>query len=242
MMNDILNLAEKIGTASGLKFIICIDEFQNISEFDDPLGFQKKMRSFWQKHRNVSYCLYGSKRHMMMEVFTSPSMPFYKFGDIVFLEKISVQNWITFLQKRFTQTEKKIDKTNSKLIAELVDCHPYYVQQLAQQSWLRTDIICNSDIILEAFENLVLQLSLLFQSLTDGLSNSQINFLRALINKVEHLSSQKTLLNYKLGTSGNILKIKKALIRKEIIDIQGSNITFLDPLYKYWLEKYYFKM
>ena len=95
--DDILNLAEKIGTENNLKFVICIDEFQNISEFENPLDIQKKMRSHWQKHKNVSYCLYGSKRHMMMDVFTSPSMPFYKFGDIIFLSKISLNDWIPFI-------------------------------------------------------------------------------------------------------------------------------------------------
>ena len=52
--DDILNLAEKISTENNLKFVICIDEFQNISEFENPLDIQKKMRSHWQKHKNVS--------------------------------------------------------------------------------------------------------------------------------------------------------------------------------------------
>ena len=92
--DDILNLAENIASAKNLKFVICIDEFQNISGFDDPLAVQKKLRSHWQKQQNVSYCLYGSKRHMLMDVFSSPSMPFYKFGDILFLQKISKADWI----------------------------------------------------------------------------------------------------------------------------------------------------
>ncbi|MBN2863577.1 MAG: ATP-binding protein, partial [Bacteroidales bacterium] len=85
---DIIDLPEKLASDRGIKLIICIDEFQNISEFTDPVAFQKQMRAHWQHHHNVSYCLYGSKRHMMMDVFESPSMPFYKFGDIIFLEKI----------------------------------------------------------------------------------------------------------------------------------------------------------
>ena len=86
--DDILNLCEKIAHEKKIKIIICIDEFQNISGFQNQLSIQKKLRSNWQKHQNVAYCLYGSKRHLLMDVFTSPSMPFYKFGDIVFLEKI----------------------------------------------------------------------------------------------------------------------------------------------------------
>lgn len=239
--DDILNMAEKISIDYSLKFVICIDEFQNISEFESPIDIQKKLRSHWQKHKNVSYCLYGSKRHMLMDVFTSPSMPFYKFGDIIFLNKITLEDWIPFLQKRFADYGKKIGNGEASLIAELTECHPYYVQQLAQQAWLRTKIVCTRPIIEESFHDLVLQLSMLFQNLTDGLNKTQLGLLRALTDKIDHLSSQKTILDYQLGTSGNVIKIKKTLIDKEIIDIQGSDTSFLDPLYKFWLTEYYFK-
>ncbi len=240
--DDILNMAEKISRNDDIRLIVCIDEFQNISGFENPLDFQKKLRSHWQLHQHVSYCLYGSKRHMMMDVFTSPSMPFYKFGDILFLEKISLNNWTFYINKRFTDTKKKIDNSAAGLIAELVECHPYYVQQLAQQAWLRTEENCTNDIVCEAFDDLVLQLSMLFQSLTDRLSTSQLNLLNALLKNESQLSSQSVIIEYQLGTSANVLKLKKTLSNNEIIDLQGEKITFNDPLFKYWLKKYYFKM
>jgi uncharacterized protein len=83
---------------------------------------------------------------------------------------------------------------------------------------------------------------MLFQSITDGLNNSQINLLKAVINNVEQLSSQATIIEYQLGTSANVMKIKKSLVNKEIIDIQNDIVIFLDPLYKYWLKKYFFKL
>jgi len=238
--DDILDLAEKISSQNNFKFVICIDEFQNISEFENPLDMQKKMRSHWQKHKNVSYCLYGSKRHMMMDVFTSPSMPFYKFGDIIFLNKILLNDWITFIRERFNDTGKNIGNHEAGLIAELTDCHPYYVQQLAQQSWLRTKSICSAEIVEESFQNLILQLSMLFQNLTDGLNRTQLNLLKALTDKVDQLSSQSTIQSYQLGTSANVVKAKKTLIEKEIIEINGKEISFLDPVFNRWLKDYLF--
>lgn len=239
--DNILNMAEKIAKEKGWKFIICIDEFQNIFTFQNSLAFQKKLRSNWQKHQNTAYCLYGSKRHMLMEVFTSSSMPFYKFGDLFFLDKIKRENWIPFIIKRFDDTYKQINETNAALIADLCECHPYYVQQLAQQCWIRTQQKCNSDIIYEAHQGIVDQLSLLFQSKTEELANSQINFLKALINGVEQFSSKETLDEYKIGSSANVVRVKKALENKEIIDIQGGKISLMDPMYKHWLTKTYFK-
>ncbi len=237
--DDILDLAERIAIKLKKKLILCIDEFQNISEFKDSLGFQRKLRSHWQLHQHVSYCLYGSKRHMLMEVFSSPSMPFYKFGDLIFLEKIKEGEWISFITERFKGTGKTISNIAAESVARLCDNHPYYVQQLSQQAWLRTESICDSDTVQLAFEDLVAQLSMLFQILTDDLTSRQINLLNAIIAGEEKLTSQRVLKNYNLGTSANALKVKRSLHDKEVLDIVGKTITFNDPLYKYWLENDY---
>ena len=239
--DEILDLAENIATEKGIKIVICIDEFQNINYFDEPLAFQKKLRSHWQKHQNVSYCLYGSKRHMLMDVFTSPSMPFYKFGSLMFLDKIPTEYWKDFIQKQFKATGKKIDRQQSSKIAMLVQNHPYYVQQLAQLCWFRTEKEVTDQLITEALESLVLQLSLLFQNLTESLSTTQLNFLKAIINDVKMFSAKETLEKYQLGTSANVNRIKKALTGKEIIDNQGGTIEILDPVFAIWLDTYYFK-
>lgn len=176
-----------------------------------------------------------------MEVFTNSSMPFYKFGDLVFLEKIKKDDWIKYIVSRFTDTNKSISKVNSALIADLADCHPYYVQQLAQQSWFRTENECTAEIIREAHQGIINQLSLLFQSKTEELTNSQINFLKALIDGVTQFSSKETLEEYRVGTSANVVRIKKTLENKEIIDIHSGEIVLLDPMYKSWLNTQYFK-
>lgn len=236
----ILDMAETVAAEKGWKLVICIDEFQNITTFENQLAFQKKLRSHWQKHQHVAYCLYGSKRHMLMDVFTSSSMPFYKFGDILFLEKIHRDSWIPFICSRFKDTQKHINENNAALIADLAECHPYYVQQLAQQSWFRTATDCSEEIIHEAHEGVVSQLSLLFQSKTEELSTPQVNFLKALLDGVEKFSSKNILDEYQLASSANVARIKKALENKEIIDIMTGNILVLDPMYKNWLVTRYF--
>lgn len=240
--DEILNLAENLAKEKNFRFIICVDEFQNISSFGDSLAIQKKLRSNWQKHKNVTYCLYGSKRHMLMEVFTSSSMPFYKFGDILFLQKIEKTALRKFVIKRFKDTGKRIDKNLAEMIVDMAECHPYYVQQLAQLVWLRTSDECTEENVRNAHENLILQLDYLFQKLTDDLSNTQVNFLQAFISGETHLSSKEVINKYKLGTSANVSRIKSSLENKEIVDLFDNSITILDPMYHYWLKHFYFKI
>jgi AAA+ ATPase superfamily predicted ATPase len=240
--DDILNLPENLSRDKKFRFVICIDEFQNIAGFEDHVAFQKKLRSHWQKHSNTTYCLYGSKRSMMMDVFTSSNMPFYKFGDILFLEKITREDWLPFIMKRFKDTGKGINPEAAGAIIDLADCHSYYVQQLAQQAWLRTKRICNSEIVAEAHDGMVLQMSLLFQTITDSLSNTQVNFLKALICGEKQLSSVEVLQTYRLGSSANVTRIREALVSKEIVEVQNKEYVFLDPVYRFWLKKFYFRV
>jgi len=239
--SQILDLAEEIAKKQNLKIVICVDEFQNISYYDEPLAFQKKLRSHWQTHQHVTYCLYGSKRHMMMDVFTSSTMPFYKFGEVIFLEKIHEEDWIPYIQSRFIATGKLIDVESAAKIAQLVENHPHYVQQLAQQVWFRTDKNCTIQLVETAFKDMILQLNLFFQATADQLTSTQLNFLSAILDGVENYSSQEVLKKYRLGTSANIGRIKQALIQKEVLDFLTGSPLFLDPIFKAWLVRDYFK-
>lgn len=239
--DEILDLPQVIANDIKKKIVVCIDEFQNINEYEAPLAFQRKLRAHWQKHTSVSYCLYGSKRHMLLDIFNDYSMPFYKFGDILFLQKISREDWIRFISRRFTDTKKSISDELCGIIADRMKNHPYYTQQLSQQVWLRTSRECTKSIINDSFVSLIEQLSLLFTNVIDSLTPKQISFLIAVSDGVANFSSREVLIKYKLGTSANIKNLRKAALEKDLIDILPGNITEIqDPAFEYWL-KYIYK-
>lgn len=238
--DDILELPHTICQDTGKRIVVCIDEFQNINEYDDPLAFQRKLRSHWQRHTQVCYCLYGSKRHMLLDIFNSYNMPFYKFGNILFLQKIKREEWITFIQERFADSGKSISPESCGLIADLMKNHPYYTQQLSQQTWLRTTTTATPEIINQAFLDIIGQLSLLFSNIIDALTPKQISFLTAIANGVTNFSSKEVLTKYQLGTSANIKNLKKVATEKDLIDIlPGNKIELQDPPFEYWLKHIY---
>ncbi len=167
-------------------------------------------------------------------------MPFYKFGDMLFLEKIGTESWVDFITGKFRATGKSISKENVELICTLADNHPYYVQQLSQQVWLRTDKKCSDEIIHQAHEAIVAQLSLLFVTITESLSSNQVNLLRAIIAGERALSSAEVLSKYRLGSSANVTRSRKSLIEKDILDDKAGILSFQDPMYRHWLDESYF--
>ncbi len=240
--DEVLDLAENVAARHGLKVVVCIDEFQNIAEFADAGYFQKRLRSHWQRHQHAAYCLYGSKRHMMMEVFTNSSMPFYKFGDLMFLEKIATPYLVEFFTKRFADTSKAISGDAAELIARLADNHPYYAQQLAQMSWLRTakGATCDTATVSQAHEALVEQMSLLFLTITESLTTQQLCYLKAFIAGEKSITSVESLNRYHISSSTSASRSKAALIKNDILDNTAGRISFQDPIYAYWLRTQYF--
>lgn len=236
--DEVIDLAENICRAKKIKLVVCMDEFQNISNFDSPLAFQKKLRAHWQKHSRTTYCIYGSKRQMMATIFENPSMPFYKFGDVIFLQKIDTPHWIAFIVQRFKATGKSISEELAERIATLMDNHSYFVQQLAHEVWLAAGKKCRPSDIDEAVENLMNKLSILYQRETDQLSNAQVNFLKALCSGETRFTTADVIHRYRLGSSANVIRVKNALEQKEVIDTMESAVQFSDPMYKTWFRKF----
>ena len=237
-VTDILQLPEKIASDKGIKIVICIDEFQQIAEFSDSKTFQKRLRTVWQLQQNVSYCLFGSKKHLMNELFERRSLPFYKFGDALYLQKIDTEDWVKYICERFDATNKTISPSLAERIAQKVDNHSSYVQQLAWLVWIHTDEVATEENFEEAWQDLLDQNTPLFEKQTENLTGYQLNFLRAIIDGVsKEFTTKNVLEKYNLGTYSNVAVVKRALIKKELIDTEKKEIVISDIVLKEWLRR-----
>ncbi len=233
--DDVLNLPQRIASEKGFQIVICIDEFQQIAEFDNHLSFQKKLRSVWQLQQNVAYCLYGSRKHLMTELFARPNMPFYKFGDVFFLQKIATSDWVSFICERFLSTGKAISEELAQRICEAVDNHSSYVQQLSWILWTTTGQKATETDLQNALSDLLKQNSALFYRYVEGLSAYQLNFLQAVADGVQSEFTKTIVLNqYNLGTAANVKRLKNSLEKKELIDIDGKMVSMSDPVFTIW--------
>lgn len=236
---DVLQLPETIAKQKGIKIVICIDEFQQIADFPDSITFQKKLRSVWQLQSNVSYCLYGSKKHMMEKMFQSQSHPFYRFGDLFYLDKISETDWVEYICERFRVTGKEISRELASEICTVTDRYSSYVQQLAWLVWLRTDKHATKEDVEFGIDRMLDACEPLFIQQTESLSAYQMNFLRALANGVHTGFTRSEILDtYQLGTAANISRLKKALTEKDLIMMTApKKLEISDPILALWLKR-----
>ena len=237
--DEILSLPQKIAEKKGKKIIVCLDEFQQIAEFPSSVDFQKKLRSMWQHQQDVTYCIFGSKKHLMENFFSNKSMPFFKFGDMMFLKKIEITEWIPFICRNFSNTGKSISEKQAERICNVTACQSSYVHQRSWITWYKTEGTTTDKNIDSAIDDLLEQNKTFFQADVEQLTELQYNFMRAIANGVTQGFTRKDILRkYRLESSANVQAIKKAMISKDLIYMDDDgNIHFNDPLFSLWVRK-----
>lgn len=234
---EVLNFPEKLAKKRNQKFVICVDEFQSFEKFKNPILFQSRLRSVWQHHTHVVYILNGSKRNMMNRVFNSKNLPFFRFGEIMYLQKIKKKHFCRYIISTFERSGKTIPKERASMIITLAERNPYFVQQLSRYVWIKSaELVIDSD-IKEAVEDIIQHNAVWYLREVERMTPTQFNYLKAVVNEEKNLSGQDVIRKYKLGSSANVAKIKKVMEDREILDFWNSYPVFNDPFFKLWIRK-----
>lgn len=234
----ILQLPEMIARDRGLRIIVCIDEFQQLATLPEYADMQGKMRSVWQQQQLTTYCLYGSKRSMMLHIFNSAGSPFYRFGQVVFIQKIPREEWVPFITRSFERTERSITPELAGWLCDAVECHSWYLQQLCFFAWTYTGGEATEEICRKALRQVLDINTPMFQSDVERLTPSQTTMLRAISQGVQQLSSAKTKSLYSLGNPNTITKNKRTLRELDLIEQrEDGTLAVVDPVFRLWLQR-----
>lgn len=238
-MQEILKLPETIAVAKKLHIIVCIDEFQQLATLSDWKSLEGKMRAEWQLQHNTTYCFYGSKRHMMIDIFGNANNPFYRFGQVLFLQKIDKDYWIPYIIDGFRTTGKSISSELASRICDTVQCHSWYVQQLSFFIWSATDTVVSEQIFNEQLQMLIDTNAPMFVSDSESLTPSQIGMLAAISNGETKLNSKAVVSRYALGNQQTITRNKHRLRELDIVEEMDTHFVFVDAVYELWFRQQY---
>lgn len=235
---QVLSLPETIALRKGKHIVVCIDEFQQVGEWADSRAVQGRLRSVWQQQEHVSYCLYGSKQHLMSSIFANKSMPFYQFGDLFWLQLIPTETWVPYIVSRFREAGRNISTELATEVCQSVENYSSYVQQLARFLLLLVGKgeSATEAKLKQAFFNLISVNELLFMQLVDPLSAYQMNLLKAIAaGNHDGFSERQLRENYNLGSPSNIVRLRKALIDRDLIYSLNRQLYITDPVFAQWV-------
>lgn len=235
---QVLSLAEDIARKRGKRIVVCIDEFQQLGELPDSLTVQKRLRGAWQHQQMVSYCLFGSKMHLMNTIFQRRNMPFYQFGDTIFLGKIPTALWTDYIVQHFEDRNRHISRDLAQRLSAIVDQYSSYVQQLAWLLFSRVGVgeAATEERFRQAVNDLLDANEGLFMQQIEPLTAYQMNFIRAIVHGIHSDFGEKNIREeFELGSASNIARLKTALINKDLVESRNRGQLFLtDPVFELW--------
>ncbi len=244
-IRTLLSLPYRLARRSGRKFYVCIDDFQNVMLTEDGERICGLMQEVFKARTpddraRASYILYGSSVNAMKEIFSRRKL-FFRQVERVELTPIETKDIVDSVNRGFLASGKVIDKELLTGACKLLRDNIYYINFFAS--------ICDSlskgyimePVLLEALSDLVAIHEPSFKAIMADLTTFQVCLLRAIVDGHTKFSSAEVIHRYNLNSSANVRRLKDALCKKEIVTFDSEDVPhIIDPLFEYWVTKYYF--
>jgi len=236
---EVFNLPERIAKSQGKRFVVVLDEFQEIFRLGGE-ELERQIRAAIQHHSNVSYLFAGSKSHMLIDMVSDGSRPFYQMGTLMTLDKIPEEEFLSFIESKFIQSGKKISSSALNRILRESDNVPHYVQLLSFNLW---DHFQRVSYIEEVHVEETLHITLRGQepaylTLWEGLTHHQRLTAKAVAaQKGRLMTAKNTIRHFDLESASNVSKSLKSLISKGVIRIEEGAYVFEDVFFGRWIER-----
>lgn len=237
---EVFAMPGELAKNAGFRMAICLDEFQQINEFDSG-SVENAIRNEVQEQREVGYVFAGSQPSLMREML-SARRPFHKAGPQMFLDKIPAEDWRAFIGRQFGKRGRKLDEKGMEALLATADLIPYDVQRLAHELWdyaeLRDRQNLGATDVDAVTDSLVAGQSTYYELLWEQLAQGQRAVLQAIAARgAGEIYSQAVRTEFRLGPASSVQKALQSLDSKDILDRYQDQYFFLDPLFPRWIRR-----
>lgn len=238
LLGDILDGIPAFAKRKNVKICIVLDEFQEIVSLPESKRIEGILREHIQRQRDIAYFFVGSRRRILLDMFTDESRPFHKTAFRYSLKEIIMDEFVPFISQKFVSTGKKCTKELAASIYTLVRGYPYYVQKLAYLAWDLTEKECTGDIIQRAYNLLVKTEAVEFEGTWSGLALGQRALLKAIAKQpTKSLYNKEYLEHHDLSVGGAQRAIEALQSRDLIEKDEEGKVRLTDPIMAAWLSE-----
>jgi hypothetical protein len=237
---DVFALPGELTKNAGFRMAICLDEFQQISQFNGG-SVENAIRNQVQEQREVGYVFSGSQPSLMEEML-SAKRPFHKAGPQMFLDKIPAQDWKDSITRHFRKRGRTLEDPGLETLLASADLIPYDVQRIAHELWDYAELKDKRQLDLSdvksVIESLVTSQSTYYELLWEQLSARQRAALQAIAYRgASEIYSQGVREEFRLGPASSVQKALQSLDSRDILDRYKGSYFFLDPLFPCWIKR-----
>lgn len=225
----------------GKRVIVAFDEFQQIREY---AGFNMEavLRTYIQPLKNVNFIFCGSKKHLMFDIFANARNPFYASTSYVYLDKIDEEKYAEFIQCRFSEHGKTIERNAVDFILNFTKRHTFYTQSLCHFVFQHSKRLVNLQFVKEEAAKLIAMNENIYLQYRSLLTPQQWNYLKAVAKEgvVTQPMANNFVVKHGIGTPANSQRILQALITKDLIlettTKEHTEYSVYDVFLSRWLE------
>ena len=243
----VFRLPYRLAAEHGTQFFVIIDEFQNVALTENGDKVCKILEAVMKEMREAgstqaSFLLCGSQVNAMKEIFEHRRF-FYRQVEHFSLGPVEDKEIIEHIVKGFLASGKVIDRDLLLGVCRLFGGHLWYINHFIS--------ICDSlskgyimePVLLESLSMILAVHEPRFAAMMFDLTTYQVSLLRAVVDGHTKFSTSEVISKYGLNSSANVRRLKDALCKKEILTFDADdNPHILDPLFEYWVKKYYFNI
>lgn len=219
--------------------LVAIDEFQAIARYPED-NVEALLRTKIQHCPNATFIYSGSQRHMMGEIFMSPSRPFYQSTAIMDLKPIGEDTYFEFARHHFTCNGKDLEFSAFQKIYQRFEGVTWYLQFVLNSLYALTQNAetCTADKVETAIDNILSQLNFTYSSLLFQLPAKQKEVLMAICKegKAKEITSSRFLSAYKL-TASSVQGAVKGLLDKDFITNELGVYSVYDKFFEEWMKR-----
>jgi len=222
--------------------LVAIDEFQQILYYNDNKNIEAALRTQIQQCNNANFIFAGSQRHLMSEMFLSPSRPFYQSVVPMSLHPIPLDRYWPFAERLFAKNGgRKITYEVVETVYQRFEGITANVQRVMNILYLLTPQgeTCTKEMIDTAIDTFLQLSSEYYGELLRQMPEKQRDVFLAIAAEgvARSFSSGKFVRKYRLPSTSSVVSAVKGLLEKDFITKTDNAYQVYDRFFQLWLER-----
>ena len=222
--------------------IIAIDEFQQIGAYAEH-NVEALLRTKIQRCHKAQFIFSGSKRHVMSNMFNSPSKPFYQSAISMGLEPIPLSIYTEFVVSLFKEWDKNVESEVIESVWKRYDGYTWFVQMMMNELFALTSTngTCKTDMVPVARHNIVMAQESSYKDLLSNLPPKQKMVLQAIAKEGTacNITSAKFIKKYNLNSASSVQAAVKSLLKNDLLTQTDNGYRVYDFFLSEWLATVY---
>lgn len=220
--------------------IVAIDEFQTISEYPDVKA-EALLRTYVQHCHNAQFIFAGSKRTMIVEMFSKHSRPFYQSTTIMSVPKLDIEKYRPFAVSHFEKGGKGLSPDVVDEVYDMFEGVTWYLQRVMNKLYMLTPTseTCDTHYIPNAIEDILDENQMAYEALLYQIPSRQKALLMAICaeGKASSITSTAFVRKHSLSSSSSVQSAIRGLLDKELVTSENGAYEVYDKFLAIWLNR-----